>query len=180
MTLKEKYFKEVIPEMKKLLGYKNNLAVPKIIKITVNLGLSRGIMEKNPKFLDIAENNIKEITGQKPIKTLARQSISEFKIHQGQIVGLKVTLRGKRMYDLLEKIINVVFPRSRDFRGISLDSVDQQGNLSLGFPEQTVFSEIDVEKIEKLHGLEIAITTTAKTKEEGLALLKLMGFPFKK
>ncbi len=173
--IKTKYTKEVIPEMKKLFGYENNLAVPKIEKIVVAAGLSAGL--KDAKFLEIVENTLRKITGQKPIKTLAKKSISNFKIRQGMPVGMVVTLRGTRMYDFIDKLINVTFPRVRDFRGISQKFLDKEGNLSVGFREDIAFPEIKSEEIEKIHGLQVTIKTTAHSKEKGLTLLKLMGFP---
>jgi len=178
MTLQEKYLKKAIPAMKEQFGYKNNLAVPKIVKVTVGVGLNRNLTEKDPKYIEIAEGTIAKITGQKPVKTLAKTSISGFKIREGLVVGLKVTLRGKKMYDFIEKLIGVVLPRTRDFRGLSSKSVDERGNFSLGFSEQIAFPEISPESAEKMHGLQVTVTTNAKNKEEGLALLKLMDFPF--
>ena len=174
--IKTKYCKEVIPEMKKLFGYDNNLAVPKIEKVVVTAGLSQGL--KDAKFLDIVEDTLKKITGQRPVKTLAKKSISNFKIRQGMPVGMVVTLRGTRMYDFIDKLINITFPRVRDFRGLSPKCLDGDGNLSVGFREDISFPEIKSEEIEKIHGLQVTIRTTAKDKEKGLALLKLLGFPF--
>ncbi len=174
--LKIKYTKEVIPEMKKLFGYENNLAVPKIEKVVVSAGLSAGL--KDAKFLDVVEDTLRKITGQKPVKTLAKKSISNFKIRQGMPVGMIVTLRGTRMYDFLDKLVQITFPRVRDFRGLSPKLLDRGGNLSVGFKEDISFPEIKSEEIEKIHGLQVTVKTTAKDKEKGLALLKLMGFPF--
>ncbi len=179
MNLKEKYQKEVVPTMKDLFGYKNNLAVPKLEKVVVNIGLPRILTEKDPKYAEFVSNNLVKITGQKPIFRSARKSISGFKIRQGVVVGLKVTLRRKRMEDFLEKLIYVTLPRTRDFRGIEQDAIDKNGNLSLGFREQIAFPEIGALESEKLHGLEVTVVTTAKNREEGLALFKLLGFPFK-
>lgn len=174
--IKTKYTKEVIPEMKKIFGYKNNLAVPKIEKVVVAVGLSASL--KDAKVLDIVEETLKKITGQKPVKTLAKKSISNFKIRQGIPVGMVVTLRGTRMYDFIDKLINVTFPRVRDFRGISPKFLDKGGNLSVGFRENISFPEIKSEEIERMHGLQVTIKTTTRNKEKGLTLLKLMGFPF--
>jgi large subunit ribosomal protein L5 len=174
--IKTKYVKEVIPEMKKRFGYKNDLAVPKIEKVVVTSGLSAGL--KDAKFLDIVEDTLKKITGQKPVKTLAKKSISNFKIRKGMEVGTVVTLRGTRMYDFIDKLINITFPRVRDFRGLSPKLLDKEGNLSVGFREDISFPEIKSEEIEKVHGLQVTIRTTARNKEKGLALLRLIGFPF--
>lgn len=179
MNLKQKYIKEVIPAMREKFGYKNDLAIPKIEKVVVNVGLSRAITEKDPKYIDLVKDSLNKITGQKPVETLARKSISGFKIRQGLIVGLMVTLRGNRMYDFLDKLINVALPRTRDFRGLSIKSVDKFGNLSIGIREHLVFPEIRPEDVQKVHGLEITITTTAKSQEKGLELFKLLGFPFR-
>ncbi len=178
--LKEYYKKEVIPKMKEIFGYKNDLAVPKIEKIVLNIGLGDALKKKDPKIIESAKETLIKITGQKPIETKAKKSISGFKIKKGQIVGLKVTLRKEKMYDFLDKLINVVLPRTRDFRGIPLTSLDSKGNLSLGLKEQLAFPEITAEAIEKIHGLEITIVTTAKDKEKGMTLLKLFGLPFRK
>lgn len=179
MDLKVKYQKEVIPAMKKRFGYKNDLAVSKLEKVVVSIGLPRALTEKDPKYIEFVSNNLSKITGQKPITTLARQSISGFKIREGLVVGLKVTLRGRRMYDFLEKLIYITLPRTRDFRGISQNSIDKKGNLSLGFREQLAFPEVGVSESEKMHGLEVTVVTNARTKEEGLEFLKLFGFPIK-
>jgi large subunit ribosomal protein L5 len=174
--IKTKYNKDVVPEMKKIFGYDNNLAVPKIEKVVVAAGLSAGL--KDAKFLDIVEDTLKKVTGQKPVKTLAKKSISNFKIRKGMPIGMVVTLRGNRMYDFIDKLINITFPRVRDFRGLSQKLLDKEGNLSVGFREDIAFPEIKSEEIEKIHGLQVTVKTTAKNKEEGLALLKLFGFPF--
>jgi large subunit ribosomal protein L5 len=173
--IKTKYTKEVIPGMKKIFGYKNDLAVPRIEKVIVAAGLSQGL--KDAKFLDIVEETLRKITGQKPIRTLAKKSISNFKIRKGMPIGMMVTLRGTRMYDFLDKLINITFPRVRDFRGISQKFLDKNGSLSVGFKEDIAFPEIKSEEIEKIHGLQVTVKTTARSKEEGLSLLKLMGFP---
>ncbi|MCD6471395.1 50S ribosomal protein L5 [bacterium] len=178
MRLKEKYKKEVIKQMKEKFGYKNNLAVPKIIKVVVNVGLNKAKVEKDPKYIESVEQNIMAITGQKPIKTKAKKSISEFKIKKGAIVGLKVTLRKDKMYDFLDKLINIALPRTRDFRGIPLKSITKTGDLAIGLKEHLVFPEIIAEKVEKIHGLEVCIHTSAKNKEEAKELFSLLGFPF--
>ncbi len=166
--------------MRERFGYTNDLAIPKIEKITVNTGLSRSLTEKNPKYVEIAAKTISRITGQQPIKNSAKKSIAGFKIREGAIIGVSTILRGSNMYDFMEKLINITLPRVRDFRGLLEKSVDKQGNLSIGFREQIVFPEIIPENVEKTHGLQVVITTTAKSREEGLELFKLFGLPFRK
>lgn len=175
--LKIKYQREVVPALEEKFGYKNVFAVPKIEKVVVSAGLSQGL--KDAKFLDIVDETLRKVTGQKPVKTLAKKSISNFKIRKGMPIGTMVTLRGKRMYDFLDKLINITFPRVRDFRGLSPKLLDGEGNLSIGFREDIAFPEIKSEEIEKMHGLQVTVRTTAKDKEKGLELLKLLGFPFK-
>lgn len=177
MTLKEKYQKEVIKKMKGEFGYTNDLAVPKIFKVTLNIGIGRS--KEDPKVAEIAESTLTRITGQKPVYQLSKKSISAFKVREGMKVGLKVTLRGRKMWDFLEKLVNVSLPRVRDFRGLSPKSVDSQGSLNIGFKEHLVFPEIKSDEVEKIHGLEIAITTTAKNYQQGFQLLKYLGFPFR-
>ncbi|MFA6271841.1 MAG: 50S ribosomal protein L5 [Patescibacteria group bacterium] len=174
--LKEKYNKEIAPALMEKLGYKNAMAVPKIDKVTLNVGVGRAI--NDPKFLDVVKHNLERITGQKPVFTKSKKSISNFKIRAGMTVGIMVTLRGDRMYDFLTKLIYISLPRVRDFRGIPKKSVSDKGSLSIGFVEHTVFPEIHPDEIEAIHGLEVNISTTAKTKEEGLALFTLLGLPF--
>ena len=176
-SIKEKYVKEIIPAMKKKFGYKNILAVPKVTKITVNVGINRAKSGKDPKYVEIVEKTISEITGQRPVKNLAKKSIAGFKIRKGFVVGVSTVLRSHKMYDFLNKLINVSLPRIRDFRGILKKSIDQGGNLSIGIKEQIVFPEISPEKVERLHGLQIVITTNAPNHEQGVELFKLMGFP---
>jgi len=176
--IKTKYTKEVIPEMKKIFGYKNNLAVPKIEKVVVTAGLSAGL--KDAKFLDIVEDTLRKITGQKPIRTLAKKSISNFKIREGAPVGSSVTLRGEKMYDFLYKLINFTLPRVRDFRGLNKKSFDGRGNYTIGFKEQLAFPEISGEAADQIHGLEVVINTSATDDKTGLALLEKIGLPFKK
>lgn len=154
------------------------MAVPKITKVTLNVGLGQGI--KEAKYLETAEATLRRITGQQPVKCKARVSISNFKIRKGMIVGMKVTVRGKRMWDFLDKLVNVTLPRVRDFRGISAEAFDEKGNYSLGFREHMAFPEIRPDEIEVIHGLQITISTTTKNKDEGKLLLALLGFPFKK
>lgn len=178
MTLREKYQKEIIPKMKEVFGYKNDLAVPKIEKVIVSIGTGPAIQD--PKYLEKMEDTIKRITGQQYARRAAKKSIASFKIRKGLTVGLMVTLRKKRMYDFLNKLINVTLPRIRDFQGLHPRSIDQQGSLSIGIKEHVVFPEIKPDEVEKLHGVQVTVATTAKTKKEGLELLKLFGFPFKK
>lgn len=177
-NLKEKYIKEVIPALKKDLGIDNVMALPKIKKVTINIGLGKSLSD--PKFTEIAQSTLTKISGQKPVFRKAKKSISAFKIRQGLEVGLMVTLRGKRMYDFLSKLINVALPRARDFRGLDSKSIDEMGNLTIGFREHIIFPEIKSDEIEKIHGLEVSISTTASSKEEGLKLFEKLGFPFKK
>jgi len=178
MNLKEKYQKVVIPALKEKFGYKNNLAIPRIDKVVVNVGTGQGL--KDAKFNEVVAATLERITGQRPIRVAAKKSISNFKIRAGLVVGMMVTLRGKRMYDFVDKLINITLPRVRDFRGLETRSVDPQGNLNLGFKEHIAFPEIKSDEVEKIHGLEISIVTTAKSREEGLELLTLLGLPFRK
>lgn len=177
LRLKEKYIKEVIPEMKKKYGYENDLAVPCLTKVTINVGVSQAL--EDDKFLDKVIEDVIKISGQKPILTKAKKSIASFKIRQGMIVGVKATLRGKRMYNFVDKLINVTLARVRDFRGLEQKSVDFCGNLTIGFEEHIAFPEIRSDDVERIHGLEVVISTNAKTKEEGLSLFRLLGFPLK-
>lgn len=163
--------------MKKKFGYSNDLAVPKLEKVTINIGASKALQD--PKYLEVMEDVIKRITGQKPVKTRAKKSIAGFKIREGMVVGFKVTLRGKRMYEFVDKLVNITLPRVRDFRGLDKKMIDKQGNLSIGFQEYIAFPEIKSDEVEKLHGVQVAITTTAKKLEDGLELFKLLGFPIK-
>lgn len=176
MTLKERYQKEAVPLLTKELGIKNVMALPKVTKVTVSVGLSQGI--KDPKVLETVERTLERIAGQKPQKTKARKSIASFKIREGQVVGMMVTLRGPRMWDFLTKLVGVTFPRIRDFRGISPKIIDDRGNLSVGFRENLSFPEIRPDEVERVHGLQITVSTTAETREKGLALFKALGFPF--
>lgn len=178
MKLKEAYKKEILPKLKEKFNIKNDLATPKIEKVTINVGLGKHSKEK--EYIKRVEKNLSQITGQKCVLTKAKKAISAFKTREGMIVGATVKLRGKRMYDFMDKLINIYFPRVRDFRGISEKGMDNQGNLTIGFRDVLSFPEVEVQDIENSHGLEISITTTAKNKEEGLELLKLMNFPFKK
>lgn len=177
-SLKQQYLTKIIPALQEQFGYTNILAVPRPVKLVVSIGTGPGL--KDPKFNEIAESSLKRITGQKPVKTLAKKSISNFKIREGQVVGMMVTLRGQRMYDFLEKLINVTLPRIRDFQGLATTIIDHHGNLNIGLKEHLAFPEIKVEEIEKLHGVQVTVVTTAGTAEAGLALFRLLGFPFRK
>lgn len=177
-SLKKKYLEEIVPKLEAKFNYENKMAVPQITKITLNVGISSA--KKDEKFQDLVMKTLTRISGQKPVFTLAKKAISAFKIREGNVVGAKVTLRANRMYDFLEKLINVSLPRVRDFRGIKKSIVDKQGNLNLGFKEHISFAEIDSAELEMLHGLEISITTNAKNYEEGFELFNLLGFPFQK
>jgi large subunit ribosomal protein L5 len=174
--LKKKYQEEVIPAMMKEFGYKNPLQVPRLEKITLNVGLGEAI--QNIKVLDAAVSEVVAITGQKPVITRAKKAIANFKLREGVPIGCMVTLRRERMYEFLDRLIHVALPRVRDFRGVSDRSFDRRGNYSLGLREQIIFPEIQADKVEKARGLSVSIVTTAKTDKEGKALLKYMGMPF--
>ena len=176
--LQQKYQKQAIPAMREKFGYKNNLAVPKITKVVVNTGIGRIIKDEN--LVNSVIDDLSKITGQKPVFTLAKKAISGFKIRKGMKIGLKVTLRGKRMYDFLEKLIGVTLPRTRDFRGLPLKSIDQKGNLNIGIKEQIVFPEIANENVKLIFGLEVAIITNTENREEATELFRLLGFPLRK
>jgi large subunit ribosomal protein L5 len=173
----EKYQKTVVPVLTKEFGYKNVMAVPKIDKITVNIGM--GEATQNAKLMDGAANELTQIAGQKPVITKATKSIAQFKLREGQSIGCMVTLRGDRMYEFFDRLVNVALPRVRDFRGLSTKSFDGRGNYTLGIRDQLIFPEIDYSKVDKTKGMNICITTTARTDAEGLALLKQMGMPFR-
>ena len=174
--LKTKYQDDVVPNMMKEFGYQNSMQVPRLEKITVNVGL--GEATQNIKAVDAAVAEITAITGQKPVVTRAKKAIANFKLREGVPIGCMVTLRRERMYEFLDRLIHVALPRVRDFKGISNRSFDGRGNYSLGLREQIIFPEIHADKVEKTRGMTITITTTAKTDQEGLALLRLMGMPF--
>lgn len=176
MTLKERYQAEIRPALMKDLGISNIMAAPKVTKVTVSVGLSQSI--KDPKMLETIEQNLRRITGQNPVKTKAKKSIASFKIREGQVVGIMVTLRGERMWDFLTRLTQFTFPRIRDFRGISDKTVDAKGNLSIGFKENLAFPEIRTDEVERLHGLQITVSTTAGTRKNGVELFKALGFPF--
>ena len=175
--LKQHYQKSVIPALVKEFGYKNVMAVPKVQKVSVNIGL--GEATQNAKLMDGAVNELGQIAGQKPVVTKAKKSIAAFKLREGMAIGAMVTLRGDRMYEFLDRLMNVALPRVRDFRGVSSKSFDGRGNYTLGVRDQLIFPEIDYNKVEKVKGMNISITTSAKTDAEGLALLKQMGMPFR-
>ena len=178
MRLHELYNKEVKKALKEKFGYKNEMAIPKITKVSVNVGVGR--FTKDKAYIDAVANTITRITGQKPVFTKSRKSISAFKVREGNIVGVMATLRGERMYDFLDKLVHVTFPRVRDFRGISEKIIDRTGNMSIGFKEHLPFPEVKADEVDSIHGIEVTVTTTAKSKEEGLELFRLLGFPFKK
>ena len=178
MTFKDFYNSEVAPKLTKDLGVKNLMAVPKIIKIAINVGAGEAVTNKN--VIEKIQEQISTITGQKALITKARTSVSAFKIRKGLAIGVKVTLRGKRMYHFLEKLIKIVIPRLKDFRGIPESNVDQNGNLNIGFPEQIIFPEIDFDKIDKIRGLQVTVVNNARNKEKGKKLFEMLGIPFKK
>ncbi len=176
--LKEVYKNEIIPSMMERFGYKNIMQVPRLVKVVLNIGVGEAI--QNAKALEAAENDILVISGQHPVTTRSKKSISAFKLREGMPVGLKVTLRGERMYEFIDKLMNVVLPRIREFRGVSPKALDGYGNYTLGIKEQSVFPEIDYDKLDKLRGFEVCIVTTARTDDEARHLLELMGMPFSK
>jgi len=176
--LKERYREEIIPSLMKLCGYENIMQVPCLDKVVLNIGL--GEATQDAKALEAAERDLAAISGQRPVTTRAKKSVAAFRLKSGMPIGLKVTLRGKRMYDFFDKLVNAVLPRIREFRGVSRNSFDGWGNYTLGLKEQTIFPEIDYDKIDKARGLEVSIITTAKTDEEGRHLLELLGMPFAK
>ena len=175
--LKEKYLNEVQPKLREELGLKNKMAVPRISKVVISMGLgeakdNQGILEKVGVYLGA-------LAGQKPVTTLAKKSIASFKVSKGQPVGMMVTLRAERMYAFLDKLINVVLPKVRDFKGVSADSFDQMGNLNIGLREQTIFPEVDYKFVDKVRGIAVTITTTSKSRDEGKKLLAYLGMPFR-
>ncbi|MBC7248790.1 MAG: 50S ribosomal protein L5 [Anaerolineae bacterium] len=176
--LKERYKEQVVPAMMDAFGYRNVMQVPRLEKIVVNIGLGEALQDA--KALDHAVQDIATITGQRPIVTRAKKSIAGFKLREGRAIGVKVTLRGDRMWDFLDRLCNVALPRKRDFRGVSPNSFDGRGNYTLGLEEQLVWPEIDYDSIDKVRGMEITIVTTAKTDEEGRELLSLLGMPFRR
>ena len=176
--MKEKYLAEAVPALQQKFGYKNVMEIPKLAKIVINMGL--GDCKDNPKALEVAVSELATIAGQKPMVTKARKSIANFKLREGMNVGAKVTLRGARMDEFMDKLVNIALPRVRDFRGVSATSFDGRGNYALGIKEQLIFPEIEYDKIDKIRGMDIVFTTTATTDEEARELLSLMGAPFAK
>lgn len=175
--LKDKYLNEVVPSLKERFGYKTVMQVPKLEKVVLNMGVGEAV--QNAKALEAAMEDLATISGQKPAITRAKKSVAAFKIRDGMAIGCKVTLRGERMYDFLDKLINVGLPRIRDFRGVSPRSFDGRGNYSLGLREQLIFPEIRYDEVDKVRGLDVVIVTTAETDEEAMALLSELGMPFR-
>jgi large subunit ribosomal protein L5 len=176
VSLKTRFNADIAASLMREFGVTNRMAVPRVVKVTLNVGIPAGT--KDPKHQETVETTLSRITGQKPVATIAKKSIAAFKIREGMVVGMKVTLRGARMYDFLEKLVHVTLARVRDFRGLSPKTIDARGNLSIGMKEHIAFPEIRPDEVERVHGLEIVITTTAGSKEKGLALFKALGFPF--
>ena len=176
--LREKYLNDVLPAMQSTLKLENVMLYPKVEKVVVNIGLGEAI--DNPKALDAAVNDLVQITGQKPVVTKARVSVANFKLREGRQIGAKVTLRGEKMWAFLDRVLNIVLPRVRDFRGVSPDAFDGRGNYTLGLKEQTLFPEIDYEKIDKVRGMEITIVTSAQNDDQARVMLGLLGMPFRK
>ncbi|MBM7583032.1 large subunit ribosomal protein L5 [Caldicoprobacter guelmensis] len=176
--LKELYKKTVVPAMMEKFGYKNVMEVPRLEKVVINMGV--GDAKENPKFLESAMEELAAITGQRPVATVAKKSVAAFKVRAGMKIGAKVTLRGDRMYEFLDRLFNIALPRVRDFRGVSPKSFDGRGNYALGIKEQLIFPEINYDKVEKIRGMDVIIVTTAKTDEEAKELLSLLGMPFAK
>ena len=175
--LKQHYLTNVVPSLTKEFGYTNVMAVPKIEKVAINIGM--GEATQNPKLIDGAVAELGSIAGQRPVITKARKSVAAFKVREGMPIGCMVTLRGDRMFEFLDRLMNVALPRVRDFRGVSSKSFDGRGNYTLGLKDQLIFPEIDYNKVDKTKGMNICITTTAQTDREGLALLKQLGMPFR-
>jgi large subunit ribosomal protein L5 len=177
LGIKEKYLKEIVPMLQKELGYSNSMQVPKVQKITLNMGVGKAVGDK--KAIEKAQNDLEKIAGQKPIITKAKKSVASYKIREGFPIGCKVTLRKTRMYEFLDRLINIALPRVRDFRGLDKKSFDGTGNYSIGVKEQIIFPEIDFDNIDTIRGLDITITTSANSDAEALALLKAFNFPIK-
>jgi len=175
--LQRKYKEQVTPELMKKMGYTNQLQMPKILKVVINVGLGEGANEI--KLLEDVQKELGQITGQHAVITKAKKAISNFKVRKGSPVGCKVTLRGRKMYEFLDRFINVAIPRIKDFKGVSSKSFDQRGNYTLGLTEQIIFPEIEYDKVSRVHGMDIVIVSSARNKREALELLKLMGLPFK-
>ncbi len=178
LPMKERYRQDVVPRLMEEFDYNNVMEVPRLIKVVVNVGVGEAL--EDAKALDHTVRDITTITGQQPVVTRAKKSIASFKLREGRAVGVKVTLRGQRMYDLLDRLCNVALPRQRDFRGVSPDAFDGRGNYTLGLREQLLWPEIDYDSIDKMRGMEISIVTTAETDEEGRRLLDLLGMPFRR
>lgn len=176
--LQEKFKKDIVPAMSKKFNYSNPMEVPQLHKVVINIGV--GEATQNSKVLDAAVNDLTIVAGQKPVVTRAKKSIANFKLRQGQPIGCMVTLRGKRMYEFMDKLVTISLPRIRDFQGVSTRAFDGRGNYTLGITEQLIFPEINYDQVDKIRGMNISIITTAKTDEEGRHLLQLMGMPFKK
>jgi large subunit ribosomal protein L5 len=175
-VLKARYDEEIVPALRSRFGYRNPMEVPRIVKVVINMGVGDAV--QNPKLLEAAAQDLAAITGQKPLVTRAKKSIASFKVRQGMAIGLKVTLRGQRMYDFLEKLFYVALPRVRDFRGVSTRGFDGRGNYTLGIREQIIFPEIEYDKVEKVRGMDVTIVTSARTDEEARELLSRLGMPF--
>lgn len=176
--LKDQYYNEIVDAMVKKFGYKNKMETPKLEKIVINMGV--GEAKENAKLLDAAMSDLELISGQKPVKTLAKKSIANFKIREGMPIGCKVTLRGDKMYEFLDRLVNLALPRVRDFRGVNPNAFDGRGNYALGIREQLIFPEIEFDKIDKVRGMDVIFVTTAKTDEEARELLTLFNMPFQK
>ncbi|MDO5695504.1 MAG: 50S ribosomal protein L5 [Eubacteriales bacterium] len=176
--LRELYDGEIKAAMKEKFGYTNEMAIPKVEKVVINMGV--GEAKENSKLLDAAMGDLEIISGQRPIKTIAKKSVANFKLREGQAIGCKVTLRGKRMYEFMDRLINLALPRVRDFRGVNPNAFDGRGNFALGIKEQLIFPEIEYDKVDKVRGMDVIFVTTAKTDEEARALLTLFNMPFKK
>ena len=176
--VQEQYVNEVVPVLKNKFGYKNPMQVPKLVKIVISTGL--GDIKDNAKSVQLAQAEIKQITGQQPVLTKARKSVANFKVREGMTIGIKVTLRGRMMYDFYDKFVSIALPRVRDFRGVPTESFDGKGNYCMGVKEQLIFPEIQYDQVEKIRGMDICFVTTAKTDEEARELLRAMGMPFKK
>jgi large subunit ribosomal protein L5 len=178
MNLREKFNKELLPELQKTLGIKNIMAVPKITKVVINMGVGEALSDK--KHLELAVKDLESIAGQKVVVTNAKKSVASFKLREGWPVGCKVTLRGDRMYDFIERLVSIAIPRERDFRGLNPKSFDGQGNYNMGVKEQIIFPEINYDNIDKIRGMDICINTSASNKKDAKALLEVLSFPFKK
>lgn len=176
--LKERYQKEIVPDLVKQLNLTNIMQVPRLQKVVVNIGMGEAL--DNPKAIDAAVADVTAITGQKPVVTKATKSIANFKLREGRLIGVKVTLRGEKMWSFVDRLINIVLPRVRDFRGISPDAFDGRGNYTLGLKEQLIFPEIEYDKIDKIRGMEITFVTSAPTDEQSFVLLEMLGMPFRK